>query len=215
MRKGTLRGIALALSMMASLHAAKLPRPAAPFSINLPDGKEYPLAAQKGKVLAVCFILTTCPHCQSYSRILNKMQYEFGPRGLQVVASAIEENAKAAVPGFIRAYAPPYPVGYNDLVPVADFIENPRTQVMHMPVIVFIDRKGMILGQYQAGEPFIESNTEQNLRNTIQGILDGTINPTTVAKFEAAQKADKAKLPSVTYTKEPIKGPVPKATPKK
>ena len=214
MSKRTVRAVALALSMIASLHAAKLPRPAPPFSINLPDGKELALSGYKGKVVALAFILTTCPHCQNYSRMLNKMQHEFSAQGLQVVASAIEENAKPAVPGFIRAYAPPYPVGYNDTMLVSDFLENPRTKVLHMPVIVFIDRQGTILGQYQAGEPFIEANTEQNLRNTILGILRGTITPATVRKDEA--EAAKKK-PSVTYMTEQIpgKGAPPKAAPKK
>ena len=106
--------------------------------------------------------------------------------------SAIEENAQAAVPGFIRAYAPPYPVGYNDIVLVSDFLEYPRTQVLHMPVIVFIDRQGNILAQYEAGEPFMETNPEQNLRTMIQGITKGTINVESVRKEWAAQRRSAA-----------------------
>jgi cytochrome oxidase Cu insertion factor (SCO1/SenC/PrrC family) len=211
MSKRTLRALALAFSILTSLHAApKLPRPAEPLTIIFPDGKEFPLAGTKGKVVALAFVLTTCPHCQNYTRVLNKMHYEFSPQGLQVVMSAIEENAKAALPAFIRAFAPPYSVGYNDLSLVSDFLQNPRTQVLHMPVIVFIDRKGMILGQYQAGEPFMEQNPEQNLKNTILGLLRGTITPETVAKEEAEKKA---KAPSVTIM--PADAPPAKGAPAK
>jgi hypothetical protein len=41
-----------------------------------------------------------------------------------------------------------------------------------MPILVFIDRKGMIRAEYQGGDDFISSpNQEQNIRAEIQKLL--------------------------------------------
>src|SRR6185436_11572748 len=94
--------------------AADLPRKAPELAISMPAGKPVLLSEYKGKVVAVCFILTTCPHCQQTVGHLKKLQTEYGPRGFQVLASAIEQGSAKAVPGFVKTYNPPFPVGYND-----------------------------------------------------------------------------------------------------
>src|SRR5258708_22218384 len=96
--KCILGGLTLAMSAMA----ADLPRKAPELAINLTDGRQVLLSEYKGKVVAMCFILTTCPHCQRTVGYLAKDQAEYGPRGFQVLASAIQQGAAAAVPGFIK-----------------------------------------------------------------------------------------------------------------
>jgi hypothetical protein len=41
---------------------------------------------------------------------------------------------------------------------------------MYVPVLVFIDRKGMIRHQYLGDDPF-QQNQEKNLRDTIEALL--------------------------------------------
>ena len=42
----------------------------------------------------MAFILTSCSHCQMTVKVLSKLQNEYGPRGLQVLASAIEAGLR-------------------------------------------------------------------------------------------------------------------------
>jgi hypothetical protein len=182
MSKRALPALLLALFLSASLQAQKLPRPLPDFKVQMPDGKEVALRSFKGKVVVFAFILTTCPHCQTYTRYLGKMHYEFAQRGLQIVESAIEENPKPNVPGFVRAFAPPFPVGYNDYPLANVFLEIPRTQAVKTPAVVFIDRNSMIVGQFMWGDAFIENNSEKNLRDAVMALLNGKFVPPPPAK---------------------------------
>src|SRR5690349_18641607 len=78
--------------------AAEVPRRSPEFAIQMPDGRQILLSQYRGKVVALIFILTYCPHCQKTIQSLSKLQPEYGPRGFQVLASAIEDMAKLAVP---------------------------------------------------------------------------------------------------------------------
>src|ERR1017187_3432382 len=73
--------------------AAEVPRPSPDFAINMTGGQQIHVSQYKGKVCALAFILTTCPHCQKTVGYLATMQNEYGARGFQVLASAIEDMA--------------------------------------------------------------------------------------------------------------------------
>src|SRR5215470_12340256 len=93
---------ALLAASAVSLMAADLPRQAPDLIVPLPGGARTSINQYRGKVVAMCFILTTCPHCQKTIGHLIQLQNEYGPRGLQVLASAIQSGAEQAVPGFVQ-----------------------------------------------------------------------------------------------------------------
>jgi peroxiredoxin len=152
--------------------AATVPRPAPDFTINLPGGKTVLLSQYRGKTVALIFILTYCPHCQKIVSFLAQDQNEYGPRGFQVLASAIEDGAAAAVPGFLKKFNPPFPVGSNMRLPVLDFLQHPVAERLIMPRLVFIDRQGVIRAQYAGDAPFLdEAQADKNLRGKIEELL--------------------------------------------
>ncbi len=103
---------------------------------------------------------------------LAQDQNEYGPRGFQVLASAIEEGAAAAVPGFLKQFNPPFPVGSNPRLPVLDFLQHPMAERLIMPRLVFIDRDGVIRAQYAGDAPFLdEAQADKNLRGKIEELL--------------------------------------------
>src|SRR5436190_16983415 len=94
--------------------AAEIPRQAPDLAINFgPGAKQIHLNEYRGKTVVLAFILTYCSHCQAVVRGLIKDQQELAPKGLQIIASAIEDMAASALPGFRRQFAPSFPVGYN------------------------------------------------------------------------------------------------------
>ena len=146
--------IALCLAVSA-LPAAEIPRRAQDLGIQFPgQGESVRLSKYKGKVVALLFILTTCPHCQNAVRALSAEQNQLGPRGFQALASAIDETAQANLPNFIREFKPPFPVGVNNVMAALDFMQHPPMVGPRMPLIAFIDRQGFVRAQFEGQEPF-------------------------------------------------------------
>jgi peroxiredoxin len=148
----------------------------ADFTISGVDGKPIPLAHYRGKAVVLAFILTTCPHCQQTIQLLSKQQQAYGARGLQVLASAIDQGAQAAVPLFIRNFHPPFPVGFNtNGDAVLNFCGYTPERLPHMPILLFIDRQGTIRAQHEGAEEkeFFNDRQEDNLRAAIEGLLGG------------------------------------------
>ena len=156
----------------AAARAAQLPRPSPDFAINLGQGKQIHISQYKGKTLVVAFILTYCSHCQMTIGVLSKMQKEYGPRGLQVLASATEDMAAAALPGFLRQFDPPFPVGINTTAEFTAYMQHPTMLQLYMPGLVFIDKDGIIQAQYEGRDPILEeTNVEKGIRAKVEELL--------------------------------------------
>jgi len=166
-----IRFIPAFLSTMAVMAtAAPLPRPSPNFAIHLTPAGQVSPTQYKGKVVVLAFISTTCPHCQHTTQVLSGLQRELGPRGLQVLAAAFNPMANMLVPDFIKQYQPSFPVGYTERLDVHGYLDHSEQLQMYVPVLVFIDRKGMIRHQYLGDDPF-QQNQEKNLRDTIEAML--------------------------------------------
>ena len=161
---------ALLLAMLPpAAPAAELPRKASDFTIDMSDGKTITLSQYKGHPVVLAFILTTCPHCQNAIKVLSNLQKEYAPRGLQVVASAIEQDAQSHLSLFIKNFAPTFPVGYNTGA-YADTLIHPTGKMPMMPLLGFIDKQGILRAQHEGEEPFF-NDLEQNLRKEIEALF--------------------------------------------
>ena len=174
----------------AAARAAQLPRPSPDFAINLGQGKQARISQYKGKTVVVAFILTYCSHCQKVIGVLSKMQTEYGPRGLQVLASATEDMAAAALPGFLRLFDPPFPVGINTTTEFVTYTQHPTMLQLYMPGLVFIDKDGIIQAQYEGGDAMLE---ETNVEKSIRAKVEEMLKPPTAAPKKAAAKKGTAK----------------------
>jgi len=95
-----------------------------PFSILRPNAAPITLASYRQGGRAV-FISTSCPHCQEFTKALVPIANEYSPRGVQFLECAVNADALEAVPGFIRQFQPPFPVGYNTQTEVDDYCSVP------------------------------------------------------------------------------------------
>jgi peroxiredoxin len=172
MRRLILSSLLVLFAATASLEAATLPRQAPDVSVAMTDGKPVTLGQYKGKVVAMIFILTTCPHCQKTIGFLTKAQKDLGPRGFQVLAAAIEQGAPEHVPGFIKTFNTNFPVGSIDPMKAIDWMQHPVMLGPHMPMLAFVDRQGKIRAQMEGDdEKFFNDQQEQNLRTQIEELL--------------------------------------------
>jgi thiol-disulfide isomerase/thioredoxin len=155
----------------ATTAAADLPRPVPATTFRLPDGSLIDLAKYRGKVVALEFLLTTCPHCQKCSALLQKMQQEYGPRGFQSIGVATNQMAHMLVNDYRRDFGLTYPVGFTSHETAVEWLQHPVMLTMYMPQLVFIDRNGMVRAQYPGTDKFFVDE-ETNMRKQIEALLN-------------------------------------------
>ncbi len=165
--------ITLALALLAlPLVAAEVPRPAPEFVIHLVNGQQLLLSQYKGKVVGLEFLNTTCPHCQDCSAIMNRVYKEFGPQGFQAIGVAFNDMATMLVPDYVKMLQLTFPVGVAPRGEVIDFLQFPMSQMMYVPQLIFVDRKGVIRAYYNGTDDFFKPDKEEaNMRAIVEKLL--------------------------------------------
>jgi peroxiredoxin len=161
---------AMGLAAAFVLSGADIPRPAPNMTFKMPQGGVIDLTQYRGKVVALEFLITTCPHCQTASKILQKMQDEYGPKGFQALGVATNEMAHMLVPDYVKNFNLRFPVGFAPREQAHEFLQHPTMLIMYVPQLVFIDRKGIIQAQYAGGSDFFKDE-EKNVRAKIEEML--------------------------------------------
>ena len=160
------------LAFGALLAAAQPPQQAKQqpktFKILRPNNEPpLTLSSYRGKVVALIFILTTCPHCQEFTRELIPIANEYSPRGVRFLECAVNPEAAESVPGFVRQFKPPFPVGYNTQAAVAEYLQR---SMSYLPHAVFLNRAGKIVGDY-AGDSDFMTHAAENTRAELDKLL--------------------------------------------
>jgi peroxiredoxin len=164
--------LALSLISFALMAQPPMPRKAPELTIVEPSGKQTLLSSYRGKVVALAFIMTTCPHCQAECGVLTKLQGELGSKGFQPLAVAFNDNSQFLVPGFVENLHITFPVGYiKERQTVLDYLHTSDDPPgWNVPQMVLIDRKGMIVAQSAPkGSPELQEET--SLRQKITDLL--------------------------------------------
>jgi thiol-disulfide isomerase/thioredoxin len=160
--------------LTGSLIAADAPplRKAPELSIAIPGQGQRQLSDYRGKVVALQFIFTTCPHCQAASKLMSKLQDEYGPRGLQVIDVAINPNADLLVENFAKDFHTTFPVGWTTPQQMQAFMGFGDARYV-VPQLVLIDRKGYIHYQTPAlsGDDWNKLMAESAIRQHIEELL--------------------------------------------
>jgi thiol-disulfide isomerase/thioredoxin len=158
-----------------------VPRKAPELAFTIPGEGQKLLSQYRGKVVALEFIMTTCPHCQAASRDMTKYQAEFGGRGLQVIDLAINaldgtggpSEAAEMVTRFKNSFQVGFPVGYLPRAEMMNFMGFTLADRMVVPQLALIDRKGIIHYQTPAvsGPQWESVMKEPGLREHLEELL--------------------------------------------
>ena len=162
--------LAITSVLLTSAAAATVPRQAPEFAILMPNKSQILLSQHRGKVVLLEILFTTCPHCQHASQIMSKLQTEYGPKGFQALGVAFNEMAHMLVADFVRDYKVNYPVGYSPREPIVSFLQANPQQSLHVPQLVFIDKKGVIRHQ-SLQQNDSQTHSEQFMRKMIEQLL--------------------------------------------
>ena len=174
--------VCMTIAVSAAFAAdATVPRKAPELAFHLPGEGEKLLSQYRGKVVAIEFILTTCPHCQAAAKVNSQLEKEFGPRGFQMIDLAInaydnggtDQTAPALVQYFAQQYGAEFPVGWVNRDQMTAFMNFSILDRMVVPQIVLIDKKGFIQAQTPAtsGPEWEKVMNESSLRTRIEELL--------------------------------------------
>jgi thiol-disulfide isomerase/thioredoxin len=167
--------------------SATTPRPLADILIPTPDAKKINLKQYRGKVLLVILFSTSCGDCIKAIELMNGIQKDFGPRGLQVVGAAIENDASYNVGGFVARYRPVFPVGYMDRENAIKFLDISKDTRPFVPIILYVDGRGTVRFQYYGNDAVMKQGEK-----AIRAIADGLIREADQRRAEAKAAAAKA-----------------------
>lgn len=158
-----------------SLFAGEAIRKAPELAFSVPGQGQKLLSQYRGKVVALEFIFTTCPHCQAASRVMTKLQSEYGTRGLQVIDVAVNQNADLLVENFAKDFQVNFPVGWTPSNEMTSFMGFSDGRYV-VPQLVLIDRKGYIHYQTPAKEDenWDKLMKEDAIRQHIEELLGNT-----------------------------------------
>ena len=154
-----------------------VPRPAAELTIEEPSGKKTLLSKQKGDVVLVQFLYTTCTHCQATAEVFSKLQKELGPRGLRVFGVAFNDEVQSnpgVVRDFVTAHNVTFPIGVATRDMVMSYLGISVMSRFAVPQILVVDRKGIVRAQSEfMSSP--ELQDEAYMRSFLEGLLkEGT-----------------------------------------
>lgn len=153
-------GLLSATALLLKADALEKIRKAPELSFIIPSQGPATLAAYRGKVIALEFIQTTCPHCKAASHLMSKLQTEYGSRGLQVLDIAINPNADLLVDDFAKEQQVTFPVGWTTMAQMQAFMGFGDARFV-VPQLVLIDRAGNI--HYQTPPIATQTNDWEKL----------------------------------------------------
>ncbi len=153
-------------------------RKAPELTFTVPGQAQQSLSQYKGKVVALEFIATTCPHCQAASRLMTRLEQEYGSRGFQALDVAINafdegrnaQQADMVAMMFARNFEVGFPVGWTTRDQFVAFMGFSFAELTVVPQLVLIDRQGYI--HYQTTAKGDENSMkEATIRQRVEELL--------------------------------------------
>jgi peroxiredoxin len=122
-------------------------KPAPAITLTTLQGEPLTLAALRGRPVLVTFWATTCPGCIKEMPHLVELYQELAPRGLEIIAIAMEYDPQEQVRTMVAQKQLPYPVAIDSDGSAAQAFGG----VSLTPSSFLIDPQGRIV-QYKLGE---------------------------------------------------------------
>lgn len=163
--------ILVALVSTLGLSAGDVPREAPALELKTTDGKVVSLADLKGKVVAVLWISTDCPHCQETCEAFAPIYSEFASQGLEIMAMAVNPRAPANIDSFKSKHGVNFPIGVSmrsDWVRFADLSVMARPYV---PYMMLVDRNGVIRYEHAGRDQAFWSDEVNHFRKELAELL--------------------------------------------
>ena len=124
----------------AALLAAGPLRRAPGFCLIDTNAQWHDLADYHGKIVLVEFMKTDCPHCASFSTVLNGLKSKYGDK-VAVLAIANPPDSPQTMLQFAKGHGLTYPMLFDQGQAAVSYV---RAQTIELPTVYLIDANGMI-----------------------------------------------------------------------
>ena len=131
------------------------------------DGKIQKLSNYRGKVVLVNLWATWCPPCIEEMPLLERIQADFGPRGVIVLALAADDD-----PELVRAFIKEHPVGFDVLLDVGGEVGT-RYGITGYPETFVVDREGRFRRKFIGPLPADAGRPSDELSRLLTDVLGG------------------------------------------
>ncbi len=167
----TARLLSFAFLSTLLLHAGDVPRDAPDLKLRTTTGKTVSLATLKGKVVAVMWFSTDCPHCQQTSEMIGPIYEEMAPKGLEILACAVNPNSPGNIDAFVRKHGVKFPIGVSNRSDWMRFADLSVMARAYVPYIMIVDRKGVIRYEHPGRDRVFWADQEANMRKEFSELL--------------------------------------------
>jgi len=120
--------------------AESTPTAAPSVNLSLLNGGELKLDSLRGKVVLVDFWATWCVPCLSEIPMFSELKKNYQPRGVEVIAIALDEEGASKVKPFVKAHPMDYTQTLGDKNTAGMFNVDDST----LPVTILIDKQGRV-----------------------------------------------------------------------
>ncbi len=145
--------------------------PAPDFDLPTPDGRIIRLSQQRGKVVVLEFLQTTCPTCQAAGEALQRLYDDSADHGLQVIGISHDRAGMEAIREYQFQHRLTYPVVLGDLEVAEHYVGASRDKPsFEVPFFIFINRRGRVVETRSRENPKDREWFEQ-----LPGSLEATV----------------------------------------
>lgn len=156
---------------IAPVQAGTVPREAPDLSLWTTSGKTVTLESLKGKVVAVLWISTDCPHCQATCESLGPIYSEFADQGLEIMGMAVNLGAAANIREFKTKHKVEFPLGVSNRSEWMHFADLSVMARAYVPYLMLVDRGGTIRYEHRGADQEFWKDQVANLRAELQVLL--------------------------------------------
>lgn len=156
-----LRKSILFAALVTAAFGITIPRPAGEVTIKVPGKPDVKLSSYRGKIVILAFIDINCSHCQHATQVLTGIQRDYFMRGVQVLEGSWNQATPSDLAGFTKMFKTNFPVGTVDPQFMMNYSEITPQMRPIAPIILFIDRKGVIQAQWFGNDPQMEPPEDQ------------------------------------------------------
>ncbi len=151
----------LAATLLApALQGNNVPREAPELTLKTVAGKTVTLGSLKGKVVAVLWISTDCPHCQSTCEALGPIYEKYAGQGFEIMGMAVNPNAPGNIDRFRSEHGVKFPIGVSSRSDWMRFADLSVMARAYVPFMMFVDREGVIRYEHRGMDNDFWSNME-------------------------------------------------------
>ena len=154
--------IVLAITILIVLVAPVIASTAPDFALRSVAGSNHRLSEHRGEVVALIFWASWCGECRHELERFEKLRATYAPAGLVVLSVSLDEEPGRAA-DIARAAGIDYPVLLDEGKKVSRVYDADR-----LPLILLIDRNGVIRARYDA----LDQREERGLLVQLRDLID-------------------------------------------